>query len=99
MDLPGTRCDCGETLSKVGELLTTGKSMPLYGCLKCDDVEGISMTKAVGDGVARTMKAKEPTKVLGLIWMGQAFKLTISREGSELRGGLEPVAHPDDVWG
>ena len=57
------------------------------------------MTKAVGLGVARAMKAQEAVKVLGLIWMGQAFKLTLAREGSVLSGGLEPVAHPDDVWG
>ena len=98
MDLPGARCDCVESLSKVGELLTTGKSIPLYGCLKCDEPESISMTKAVGVAVARTMEAKETARVLGLIWMGRAFKLTLASEGSLLRGDLEPVAHPDDVW-
>ena len=98
-DLPGSRCHCGEILSKVGELLTTGESMPLFGCLKCDKAESISMTEAVGKGVARTMEAKKAPTVVGLIWMGQAFKLTLSKAGSELRGGLKPVAHPDDVWG
>ncbi len=83
--------ECNTPFSKVGELLTTGKSMAFYACLECESEETLSTSRAGSKALAQSQGATESLAAVGLIWMGKAYKVTAS--------GLVPVAHPDDVWG